>query len=161
MKTKIFILNIVLACWMTMVFNGCKKEILELSDEEENRSFMAMFRQQANTGKSGDPLASQVVNTNDMYLVWNGINGAVGYRLQMKTQAGSWDNPADILWDTIVGPEVLKYTKKDLQYKRFLPWERLIIQSGMGKEIPAIMTNVQNGKWGSGEVFPMLFLCLV
>ena len=116
MKTKIFILNLVLAGMLTMAFNGCKKEILELTDEEENRSFMAMFRQQANTGKAGDPLASQVVNTNDMYLVWNGINGASGYRIQMKTQAGSWDVPADILWDTIVGPEVLKYTKADLQY---------------------------------------------
>lgn len=116
MKTKIFILNIVLAGLLTMAFNGCKKQHLELTDEEENRAFMAVFRQQANTGKAGDALASQVVNTNDIYLVWNGINGASGYRIKMKTQAGSWDIPGDILWDTIVGPDVLKITKEDLQY---------------------------------------------
>ncbi|MCH5690081.1 hypothetical protein LWM68_41150 [Niabella sp. W65] len=77
---------------------------------------MAVFRHQGNTGKAGDPLASQVINTNDMYLTWNGIHGAAGYRLKMKVQSGSWDNPADILWDTIVGPDVLKITKQDLQY---------------------------------------------
>src|SRR5690606_10960990 len=53
---------------------------------------------------------------NDMYLVWNGINGAAGYRLRMKVQSGSWDIPSDILWDTIVGPDVLKIIKPDLQY---------------------------------------------
>lgn len=116
MKIKILILNIVLAGLLTLVFNACKKDRYELTDDEENRSFMAVFRYQGNTGKVGDPLASQVVNTNDMYLVWNGIHGAAGYRLKMKVQSGSWDNPADILWDTIVGPDVLKITKTDLQY---------------------------------------------
>ncbi|WP_125185347.1 hypothetical protein [Botryobacter ruber] len=116
MKNKILILNLVLASMLALVFNACKDPIDELTDEERNRSFMAVFRTQANTGKSGDPLASQVVNTNDMYLVWNGINGAAGYRIQMKVQSGSWDIPGDILWDTIVGPEVLKLTKRDLQY---------------------------------------------
>jgi hypothetical protein len=116
MKSKILILNIVLASLLTMFIGACKKNRLEATDEELNRSFMAVFRQQANTGISGDPLASQVVNTNDMYLVWNGINGAAGYHLKMKVQSGSWDIPGDILWDTIVGPEVLKITKRDLQY---------------------------------------------
>ena len=118
MKFKILILNVVLAGLLLTVFDACRKKAdqYDLTDNEENRMFMAMFRQQANTGKAGDPLASQVINTNDMYLVWNGIDGAAGYRLQMKTQAGSWDNPADILWDTIVGPDVLKIVKPDLQY---------------------------------------------
>ncbi len=116
MSIKILIQNIAIAGLLTMMFNACKKDQYQLTDEEENRSFMAVFRYQANTGKSNDPLASQVVNTNDMYLVWNGINGAAGYRLQMKVQSGSWDIPGDILWDTIVGPDVLKITKQDLQY---------------------------------------------
>lgn len=116
MKIKILIGNIVLAGLLTMILNACKKDKLELTDEEQNRSFMAVFRHQGNTGKSGDPLACQVVNTNDMYLVWNGINGATGYHLKMKVQSGSWDVPGDILWDTIVGPDVLKITKRDLQY---------------------------------------------
>ncbi|TJZ59920.1 hypothetical protein FAZ15_13595 [Sphingobacterium olei] len=116
MKTHIFTWSIALASVLTLFLHSCQKNLLSLTDEEENRSFMAVFRQQANTGKSGDPLASQVVNTNDMYLVWNGINGAAGYRLKMKVQSGSWDIPTDILWDTIVGPDVLKLTKIDLQY---------------------------------------------
>ena len=109
MKFKILILNIVLAGLLSMFLDSCrKKDQFELTDEEQNRSFMAVFRQQANTGISGDPLASQVINTNDMYLVWNGIKGAAGYRHQNESQSGSWDIPGDILWDTIVGPEVLK-----------------------------------------------------
>lgn len=116
MKIKILIQSILLASLLVFVLDSCKKPDLQLTDEEENRSFMAVFRMQANTGKSGDPLASQVVNANDIYLTWNGIEGASGYHIKMKTQAGSWDIPGDILWDTIVGPEVLKITKEDLQY---------------------------------------------
>ncbi|MCH5715716.1 hypothetical protein [Niabella hibiscisoli] len=116
MKIKILILNIAVASLLAMVLNGCRKNQREVTDAEENTSFMAVFRHQGNTGKTGDPLASQVVNTNDMYLTWNGINGAAGYRLKMKVQSGSWDIPGDILWDTIVGPDVLKITKQDLQY---------------------------------------------
>jgi len=116
MKTRLLILA--LAGALSMVFNACSKKDFkyDLTDEEANRMFMAVFRYQANTGKGSDPLACQVINTNDMYLVWNGINGAAGYRLQMKIQSGSWENPADILWDTIVGPDVLKIVKEDLQY---------------------------------------------
>ncbi|WP_196941350.1 hypothetical protein [Sphingobacterium pedocola] len=116
MKTKILTWNMVLASLLTMFLQSCQKNLLTLTDEDQNRSFMAVFRHQGNTGKSSDPLASQVVNTNDMYLVWNGIHGAAGYRLKMKVQSGSWDIPGDILWDTIVGPDVLKLTKIDLQY---------------------------------------------
>ncbi|WP_207424371.1 hypothetical protein [Desertivirga brevis] len=116
MKNKVLILNVVLLSLLTIFLTACRKQILEPTDEELNRAFMAVFRTQANTGKSNDPLASQVVNTNDIYLVWNGIEGAAGYHLKMKVQSGSWDNPADVLWDTIVGPDVLKITKRDLQY---------------------------------------------
>lgn len=116
MKNKNLTLNLVFISMLTLAFNACNDPLRDLTDEERNRMFMAVFRTQANTGKTSDPLASQVVNTNDMYLVWNGINDAAGYRLQMKTQAGSWEIPDDILWDTIVGPEVLKLTKIDLQY---------------------------------------------
>ena len=116
MKTKKLTLNIVLFSLLAIVLQGCQKNLVSLTDDEENRSFMAMFRQLANTGNSSDPYACSVINTNDMYLVWNGIDGAAGYRIQMKVQSGSWENPQDILWDTIVGPDVLKIVKEDLQY---------------------------------------------
>ena len=118
MKIRILILNTVLAGLLTMLFGACKKDKnrYSLTDDEANRIHMAVFRHQGNTGIGSDPLASQVVNTNDMYLVWNGIYGAAGYRLRMKVQSGSWERPGDILWDTVVGPDVLKITKPDLQY---------------------------------------------
>ncbi|WP_423126873.1 hypothetical protein [Gaoshiqia sp. Z1-71] len=118
MRNKIFIISMVLAVVLTMFLNACKEEFykIDANDEELNRSFMAVFRYQANTGNSSDPYSCKVVNTNDMYLVWNGINDAAGYRIQMKIQSGSWDRPADILLDTLVGPDVLKMTIEDLQY---------------------------------------------
>ena len=146
MKLKILILNIVLAGFLAMFLNACRKDRIEITDEEQNRSFMAVFRQQANTGISGDPLASQVVNTNDMYLVWNGIKGAAGYHIKMKVQSGSWDIPGDILWDTIVGPDVLKITKQDLQYSTK---HNFAIQtlSPLGRSLPFQMVWV--GRFGS------------
>lgn len=116
MKTKILIMNILLAGLLATVFYACKKDVLKASDEEENRAFMAVFRIQANTGNSADTLNSKVINTNDIYLTWNGVTGASGYHIKMKVQSGSWDRPADVLWDTILGPDVLKITKRDLQY---------------------------------------------
>ena len=117
MKNKIILISMFLAVILTIIVDSCKKDdIINASDEELNREFMAMFRWQGNTGKSYDPLSCQVVNTNDMYLTWNGINGSSGYRIQMKIQSGSWDIPGDILLDTIVGPDVLKMTIEDLQY---------------------------------------------
>lgn len=117
MKNKFQLISLFLAVILSMIVGGCTvDDKLDATDEELNRSFMAVFRTQANTGKSGDPLGCQVINTNDMYLTWNGINGAAGYRIQMKIQSGLWTVPGDILLDTIVGPDVLKMTIQDLQY---------------------------------------------
>jgi hypothetical protein len=117
MRIKYYLTNIFLVAVLAIGFSGCdEKDPLDATDEELNRSFMAVFRHTGNTGNGSDPYACRVVNTNDMYLVWNGINGAAGYRIQMKTQAGSWDIPQDILLDTVVGPDVLKMTIEDLQY---------------------------------------------
>lgn len=106
-------IRLILAVVVTMVFYACKDDVLEVSDMEKNRMFMTMFRQQANTGLSSDAKACQVINTNDMYLTWYGIEGAAGYRIQMKLLSGTWDNP---MLDTIVGPDVLKMVIEDLQY---------------------------------------------
>ena len=110
MKNKLFIL---LVSFWAIGFYACKEDEISATDMERNKSFMTMFRQQANTGNSSDPKACQVININDMYLTWYGIEGAAGYRIQMKLQTGSWDTP---MLDTIVGPDVLKLTIEDLQY---------------------------------------------
>jgi hypothetical protein len=117
MKNIILKISMFLAVFLTMTLSSCMDENkLNATDEELNRSFMALFRQQANTGNASDQYACGVVNTNDIYLTWNGVNGAIGYRIQMKIQSGLWTEPADILLDTIVGPDVLKMTIEDLQY---------------------------------------------
>jgi hypothetical protein len=117
MKYKLLNISMFLALFLSMIVSSCKDVFnLSATDEELNRSFMAVFRQTANTGNSADQYACKVVNTNDMYLSWNGINGAIGYRIQMKIQSGQWTIPADILLDTIVGPDVHNMTLTDLQY---------------------------------------------
>lgn len=107
------IFKIMLIILAVISINSCKLDELNVSDIDKNRMFMTMFRQAANTGLTSDPKACQVVNTNDMYLTWYGIEGASGYRIQMKLNSGTWDAP---LLDTIVGPDVLKMTISDLQY---------------------------------------------
>lgn len=117
MKNKIVLICLFLGVILTGVIESCKKDdLLDATDQELNREFMAIFRWKGNTGNDYDSYACKVVNTNDMYLVWNGIDGASGYRIQMKIQSGSWLIPEDIILDTIVGPEVLKMTIEDLQY---------------------------------------------
>ena len=101
MKNRIYIL---LFAMLAIGFNACQKDAnLDASDEEMNRMFMTMFRYQGNTGLTDDIRACQVQNTNDMYVCWYGIEGAAGYRVQMKLMSGSFDAP---LMDTILGPDV-------------------------------------------------------
>ncbi len=117
MKNKIILVCMFLAVILTGIVESCRKDDqFNATDQELNREFMAIFRWKGNTGETYDPYACKVVNTNDMYLVWNGIDGCAGYRIQMKIQSGVWENPQDILLDTIVGPDVLKMTITDLQY---------------------------------------------
>ncbi len=111
MKNKLYIL---LLAFGAIVFQACKEDELTANDEESNKMFMTMFRYQANTGNANDPKACQVVNTNDMYLTWYGVEGAVGYQIRMKLQTQPWDGP--LMLDTVVGPDVLKMTIEDLQY---------------------------------------------
>lgn len=110
MKNTIYKL---LLTFMAVSFFACEKDLLPISDIEKNRMFMTSFRQQANTGIANDPRASQVINTNDMYLTWYAVEGAIGYRIKMKLNSGTFDAP---MLDTIVGPEVLKLVIEDLQY---------------------------------------------
>lgn len=119
MKNKlIFVLSILL---VTSLFS-CKDN---QSDEDiTGREFMTMFRNDNNTGKGdSDPYRCQVVDVNDVHLYWYGVIGAAGYEIKMALQpnvssglASDWENPANILFDTIVGPEVLDLVIKDLQY---------------------------------------------
>ncbi|MBN1183893.1 MAG: hypothetical protein JXB49_16490 [Bacteroidales bacterium] len=104
---------------------SCKEEQIEnVGEYSSDREFMTMFRNDNNTGKGdSDPYRCQVVNVNDVQLYWYGVIGSAGYELKMALQPNvssglpsDWENPDNILFDTIVGPEVLDLLIKDLQY---------------------------------------------
>ena len=50
-------------------------------------------------------------------LYWYGVNGCAGYHLKAVIQGRSFDNPYDLIVDTIVGPEVVSMKEEDLQYQ--------------------------------------------
>jgi len=112
MKSKIYILLI--AC-MAFVLDACREDLY--SGEGNEREFMTMFRIDENTGKGdNDELRCRVFNQNNLYLTWYGIDGAAGYRIQLKLRTGDWDRPEDILRDVTLGPDQLKLIFEDLQY---------------------------------------------
>ncbi len=117
MKLKIYILFA--ALFLSTGFYSCTKDPIDATDEEKNRMFSTMFRTTGTTGLDNDERASQVIGTNrnDIYLSWYGVYGAAGYRIQMRTGSSpDWVTNTLLLMDTIVGPDVLRMTIKDLQY---------------------------------------------
>lgn len=117
---KYFIYSLALLSAVT--YSSCTDKD-DVSDEV-NREFMTMFRMDDNTGKgSDDPYRCQIVNMNDAHLYWYGVNGCAGYEIKMALQptvssglASDWENPSNILVDSIVGPEQLDMVIKDLNY---------------------------------------------
>jgi hypothetical protein len=103
-------------------YTSCKDD--ENLSDDVNREFMTMFRTDDNTGKgTDDPYRCQIINMNDAHLYWYGVDGCAGYEIKMATQptvssglATDWENPANILVDTIMGPEQLDMVIKDLDY---------------------------------------------
>lgn len=120
MKKSLLYLLMVMA---VMPFAGCSDDDTVSSDSE--REFMTMFRKDDNTGKGEtDPYNCHVENMNDVHLYWYGVDGCAGYEIKMALQPNvssglpeDWENPANILLDTIVSPDVLDMTIKDLQYQ--------------------------------------------
>jgi hypothetical protein len=117
---KYFIYSLALLSAVT--YSSCTDKD-DVSDEV-NREFMTMFRMDDNTGKgSDDPYRCQIVNMNDAHLYWYGVDGCAGYEIKMALQptvssglASDWENPANILVDSIVGSEQLDMFIKDLNY---------------------------------------------
>ena len=95
---------------------------------EPEREFMTMFRTNENTGKGdypNDPYACHIdqEKVNTIHLYWYGVDGCAGYEVKMSIpiyvasgEASDWENPDKILWDTIVGPDVLEVTLRNLEY---------------------------------------------
>lgn len=123
MKNKILYALLTLVC---VSFYSCKDDEVVVNPDGTNpdREFMTMFRKDENTGKGDDePYASKVVDLNDIQLRWYGVNGCAGYEIKMALQPNvssgleeDWNNPKNLLMDTIVGPDVLDLLIKDLAY---------------------------------------------
>lgn len=106
-------------------FYACKDDDVETNEDGTvpEREFMTMFRKDHNTGKGDDePYACAVEELNDIHLYWYGVKGCAGYQIRMALQANvangaeAWETPGAILKDTIVGPDVLELTFRDLEY---------------------------------------------
>lgn len=90
------------------------------------REFMTMFRKDHNTNKGdSEPYACGVKNLNDIQLYWYGVHGCAGYQIRCALQPNAaggeqaWEESAatgKLVFDTIVGPEVLDLLVKDLEY---------------------------------------------
>lgn len=122
MKKKFSYLMIL---FISSLLYSCKDEIEIVSEYGSiDREFMTMFRKDDNTGKGdADPYQCQVQNVNDIHLYWYGVNGCAGYEIKWALVANvssglpsDWENPANIIGDTIVGPDCLDMVVKDLQY---------------------------------------------
>lgn len=123
MKNKTLYALLTLLC---ISFYSCKDDEVVVNPDGTNpdREFMTMFRKDDNTGKGTDePYASRVKDLNDIQLYWYGVKDCAGYEIKMALQpnvssglAEDWNNPAHLLMDTIVGPEVLDLFIKDLNY---------------------------------------------
>lgn len=123
MKNKILYALLALLCVSSY---SCKDDDVVINGDGStpDREFMTMFRKDENTGKGEDePYASKVVDLNDIQLRWYGVKGCAGYEIKMALQpnvssglAEDWNNPKNLLMDTIVGPDVLDMFIKDLNY---------------------------------------------
>ena len=123
MKNKILYTLLTL---LFVSFYSCKDDEIVTNGDgtDPNREFMTMFRKDDNTGKGeNEPYASQVVDLNDIQLRWYGVKDCAGYEIKMALQpnvssglAEDWNNPKNLLMDTIVGPDVLDMLIKDLDY---------------------------------------------
>lgn len=104
---------------------SCKDDDPVANDEfgDSDRQHMTLFRVDNNTGWGDEAYGCKVQDLNDIYLAWYAVEGCAGYEVKMSNQgyvssgeAKDWEDPAKILWDTIVGPDVLNVLIKDLEY---------------------------------------------
>ncbi len=129
MKKHSYILML-LAASGAMLFSGCSDNDEALVDEggySSERLFMPMFRTSQNTntnadvdpygcGKASEFALSGSTHVNDMWLNWYEVKGASGYRLQGRAGVGRWDNPSEIILDTILPAGTHSFLHEDLAY---------------------------------------------
>ena len=157
MKNKLYILLVLL---FAAAFYACaddKIPVDEPNEEESNRLFMPMLRQNANTAKGdSDPRRCHATGDygNDIFISWYEVQGAAAYQVRMKIQSGSWDNPDQILLDKIVEPGTFEMLIEDLQYgvKHNFSIRALYTKTGYINDDPALGEHPWNSQWyGIGD----------
>ena len=113
-----------------VTFTSCKEDDKYASQEDgysTERLFMPMFRlsQNTNVNSNVDPYgcgrASMFENSgsthvNDIWLNWYEVDGASGYRLQGRVGVGTWDDPNQLVLDTILPAGTHSFLHEDLVY---------------------------------------------
>lgn len=123
---KKYLLYFLLA-FIALPFAACSNDDEPAAEGEvAEREFMTMFRKDHNTNKGDDePYACGVKNLNDIQLYWYGVHDCAGYQIRCALQpnvangAEAWENAAAnglLVFDEIVGPDVLEMLVKDLEY---------------------------------------------
>lgn len=118
-----------LLAFSSTLLTGCKDDDNSsfFGDENSERLFMPMFRLSQNTNHNSnvDPYGcgrasmferSGSTHINDMWLNWYEVDGASGYRLQARVGVGGWDNPNEIVLDTILPAGTHSFLHEDLAY---------------------------------------------
>jgi hypothetical protein len=111
--------NILLwAIFACLTCSSCNDDDNPVIDgDNPDREFMTLFRSERNGISTSDRFISGVSGVNDIQLYWYGVDNCAGYHLKCVIQGRNFDNPYDLIVDTIVGPEVLSIKIEDLQYK--------------------------------------------
>ena len=157
MKNKIYILLAILFSAALFACADDKIPVDEPNEDESNRLFMPMLRQNANTGKGdSDPRRCQPTGAygNDIFISWYEVQGAAAYQVRMKIQSGSWENPDQILVDKIVEPGTFEMLLEDLQYgvKHNFSIRALYTKTGYINDDPALGEHPWNSNWyGIGD----------
>jgi hypothetical protein len=109
-----------------LLFSSCKDD--DNIADGVDREFMTMFRMDDNTGRGdSDPYRCQVITVNNhqnsVHLYWYGVNDCAGYELKVALQPNvssglttDWENPNNIILDTILGPDKLDIILNNLEY---------------------------------------------
>ena len=127
-KYNFFLMS--LAVCSAVLFISCSDKNESSVDEQgynSERLFTPMFRlsQNTNVNANVDPYGcgrasmfelSGSTHVNDMWLNWYEVDGASGYRLQARVGVGTWDDPNEIVLDTILPAGTHSFLHEDLAY---------------------------------------------
>ncbi len=129
-RNKFLALLLTFCCAAGMVACSNDDEAVQGGEDSLLREPMTIFRSykmgygesgsgntEGNVGGTANHYCGVVEGTrNEIQVEWYGVKGCAGYQLRCIVQGRNFENEADRLVDTILGPDVLKLRIEDLQY---------------------------------------------